>query len=1413
MKAAQLTTAATPAKKNNPFFNKESEQDFFHSSINEQPFFSKNKTNSSFPIQTKLTIGAPNDRYEKEADATADKVVQRLSQSGIQTKPFSSDTMNVPFLQKKCAHCEEEPIKQQIRKKPVFESNSERLDDDKSIQRKCAECEKEEKLQKKEDQEGPVKEQIQKKPIFESDAESLGDYKNIQRKCAECEKEEKLQKKSESTSLTTTQNIESRLSSSKGSGSPLPHDTRAQMESSFDADFSNVRIHNDSSAVQMSKDLNAHAFTHGSDVYFNSGKYDAYSNSGKRLLAHELTHTIQQGQHANSVQRNATDAASGALSPAPPYKVKGIEFNPTAKTLVIPNINLPDFKRRNSSKYQLPIHALEGRPTTRQVLNWNEGVKSSVNAKVAVFLSSIQKPAGDRYFLKSKNTEYRLFGTKENIQAYTYIPEWNRKGMKNYHEVDHIVEMQLGGQDVIDNYELTDATANNSSGIEIQKERYNKVAAALTELTQANIPDLPKNDKVASRELVVMFNKVANWNLPYSGDGKMYWTRNEIEEGVHLKQLRGMTAKEIAKSQGTADELVLYVNERSGSPLRLPVPFTNVVTNWIPGIDVTACPPPDQNAMDNKKFGTLNIQLNKNFSGSLKSNASFPVSYNKTPGLLNTGYLTFTQDQRGIADLLRFEGLSPVVIEEFRLDERLGIILHGKIHTNIPLIKDSDIDLSVEGKDVMISKTFSSGEIKGLPNPLKVTDVSLMLFASTKFGFGVQGNVEFEIEKLGKGNVKGLGATREGFGVSGEFIFDSKKFEGSKIGFEYKNQKWAINGTIQVAKGSIKGVKSGSLTIKYESEKITANGEAILSVPGIEKVTLDAEFEKNGDFIINGGVDLKKLPGIKAGHVDVSIASRKEENDVKLKVAGKASPDFPNVPSLNTELSVLYDDGLFEIRTKVQYQKGKFDGTIDVGVTNKSVDEKGQPQGEPNEGKELIVFGFGSLTVTLFKNITGTVTVRLTPEKEVLVGGDIEIKDLKPFGEGYHPPDKELLKFPRITIPLVGLPGLSISAFIDGGVYFKFSWDPLVLKELKVGFQEININEIENATLDIHGEVGSIADAEVYLTIKAGLEGRALIATLSGSIGGEAGLGVSAEAGGELDASWNKDKGLQFKEIRAYLNVTPRAVFRLTGDVSVDLDLWITTVNLYYHKWVFDEKQLDLGGLTLKADFPIKFDEENNLILPSLDQINLQKPDFTGSQGKDILDKAINGDSEQELEQKKQQIKAEIENSLRKKYNEKDFSFSDYKDSMVEKYGKSPELKEFVLKTIEDESNRLEHERFEEEKSKIRSMPVPLANKISLVNIITMFNRYITEADRQTFIIELTNIEIEKQKAQQVKKDAVVNGTGNVANSPTNSTEPSQVALPAAKKIQAKTILENNEESEKRLSSSEKDRVALRQAL
>ena len=66
------------------------------------------------------------------------------------------------------------------------------------------------------------------------------------------------------------------------------------MEHGFGADFSNVRIHTDFEAAQMSSDIGAKAFTNGNDIYFNQNQYNPNSKEGKHLLAHELTHTIQQ---------------------------------------------------------------------------------------------------------------------------------------------------------------------------------------------------------------------------------------------------------------------------------------------------------------------------------------------------------------------------------------------------------------------------------------------------------------------------------------------------------------------------------------------------------------------------------------------------------------------------------------------------------------------------------------------------------------------------------------------------------------------------------------------------------------------------------------------------------------------------------------------------------------------------------------------------------------------------------------------------------------------------------------------------------------------------------------------------------------------------------------------------------------
>ena len=95
--------------------------------------------------------------------------------------------------------------------------------------------------------------------------------------------------------------FEAQLSTS--SGSPLPASSRAFMEPRFGADFSGVRLHTGSEAAQLNRAVSAQAFTHGRDIYLGEGKNNLESSAGKRLLAHELTHTIQQG-------------AAGTLDPA-----------------------------------------------------------------------------------------------------------------------------------------------------------------------------------------------------------------------------------------------------------------------------------------------------------------------------------------------------------------------------------------------------------------------------------------------------------------------------------------------------------------------------------------------------------------------------------------------------------------------------------------------------------------------------------------------------------------------------------------------------------------------------------------------------------------------------------------------------------------------------------------------------------------------------------------------------------------------------------------------------------------------------------------------------------------------------------------------------------------------------------------
>jgi hypothetical protein len=94
--------------------------------------------------------------------------------------------------------------------------------------------------------------------------------------------------------------LESQLGRGDGSGRVLPEPTRSFMESRFGFDFSHVRVHSGGDADRMNDEIHSLAFTRGRDIYFASGKYSPGTTEGDRLLAHELTHVIQQSGGSSS---------------------------------------------------------------------------------------------------------------------------------------------------------------------------------------------------------------------------------------------------------------------------------------------------------------------------------------------------------------------------------------------------------------------------------------------------------------------------------------------------------------------------------------------------------------------------------------------------------------------------------------------------------------------------------------------------------------------------------------------------------------------------------------------------------------------------------------------------------------------------------------------------------------------------------------------------------------------------------------------------------------------------------------------------------------------------------------------------------------------------------------------------------
>ncbi|MEH2263552.1 eCIS core domain-containing protein [Nostoc sp.] len=238
---------------------------------------------SHIPLRTqaKLSISQPGDIYEQEADSVAQQVMQRMAQpvngQSIQREALPEDeeelqmkSLDISTLQREALPEDEEEL--QMKSLDISTLQREALpEDEEELQMKSLDISTLQREALPEDEE-----ELQMKPMVQRQAEA---------------------------GMAAAPDLEASINQAKSGGQSMADNIREPMEQAFGADFSGVKVHTDGQSDQLNQSIQARAFTTGQDVFFRQGEYNPGSRGGQELLAHELTHVVQQ--NGGAVQRKA----------------------------------------------------------------------------------------------------------------------------------------------------------------------------------------------------------------------------------------------------------------------------------------------------------------------------------------------------------------------------------------------------------------------------------------------------------------------------------------------------------------------------------------------------------------------------------------------------------------------------------------------------------------------------------------------------------------------------------------------------------------------------------------------------------------------------------------------------------------------------------------------------------------------------------------------------------------------------------------------------------------------------------------------------------------------------------------------------------------------------------------------------
>lgn len=767
---------------------------------------------------------------------------------------------------------------------------------------------------------------------------------------------------------TVTPDTESAINRSRGGGHPLDTDTRRYFEPRLDRDLSDVKAHTDPSAARLASDMGAQAFTVGRDIYFAEGRYQPGTATGRSLLAHELTHTIQQQPNSkhtdpsaartvdpikvgNRVQRATEDTADE--NKPPPADPGRVDTTSSTWTIRYATLRLPDFKFDDKHRRSLYTEAAasgklrhakdfdRGSPGQRKV--WRDALNlKKMRGKIEKQLKDTYDPndRGRVYILKHEESSYRMVGNFYALARQARFPAWSPRGKADPKDVDHIVELQVSGWqngktgakgwDAVNttkNMELLDNRANTQSGGAIDEEinRLVKGTAdyywqppgkgggetekAVTDAVTAD-PDLwgavskPKPDDVKERYDLV-FEGVAG-GLPNQGDPTNRWTFEEVDAGDHLKAFKPVSDAE------TDSKWEIYPLKSGGIPERV-----ETGSPEDEGPTVSA-------AMKDKWFApftVLSYELEKDAQQAAGGEEIGRVTLMKRLASTGDYYALFKGGQDG----------ADADVDILRLGDNL----------NAGYLKDRNLKTAWLGLSARDPKELQA-EVEGA-SPVEFQSVALV----PGEGFLARGQLLPDVPIMADLAIDLV--------VEGDAVYLAKRFD---VGdFDLPGPIEITHSTVEMTAGTnglgangdlgvaIEGVGDGLVTARIDTESgfalsgsFTFDPELFDPPSRIELGYEDGEFSGAGLLTIGEN----RVRGIKTASINASYA------DGRLKATGDAELDVPGLERGTMTLSYSEAEG-FAIG-------GSFDVSSDVpGISSGSV--SAEVRHDPEDGYAISASG------------------------------------------------------------------------------------------------------------------------------------------------------------------------------------------------------------------------------------------------------------------------------------------------------------------------------------------------------------------------------------------------------------------------------------------------------------------------